>query len=231
LPRTEPGFVVGFAKRIALANPDLTQFTTVHDIEPDMPQTRVNDAAVDPLGGIVFGTIDEQDWQPVASLYRLGPDHRLERLLGDVTVSNGLAFSPDGSVMYFADSPTGMVRRFGIDGGFAHLEELEPLAGPTIAPGMPDGATVDLEGHYWSARVGGGCLVRISPDGHVSNRVDLAVPAPTCVALGGKSGTTLFATTMRLGQSKKELRKNPQAGGLFATEVNVAGDPQRLSLL
>jgi L-arabinonolactonase len=231
LPRSDPGFVLGFAGEIALADAALTQFTTIARIEPDLPQTRVNDAAVDPLGGIVFGTFDERDRKPVASLYRLGPDRQLLRLVCGITIGNGIAFSPDGKTLYFADTPVGVIRRFSIGKRFSRCEELEPLAGPDIAPGGPDGAVVDAEGHYWSARVWGGCLARIAPDGRLSERIDLPVKGPTCVALGGTARRQLFATTLRLRHEAAELAAAPQSGGLFESEVPVPGQLQRMCLI
>jgi L-arabinonolactonase len=231
LPRRDPGFVIGLASRVALADADFKTFSTVALIEPELPQTRVNDAAVDPFGGVVFGTFDERDRKPVASLYRLAPNGSLRRLEGDVTISNGLAFSPDGSIMYFADTPVGVIRRFRIGNDFSQCEEIAPLAGADIAPGKPDGAVVDEAGHYWNARVWGGCLVRIAPDGTLSGRIDLSVRGPTCVALGGRNRKRLFATTLRTRHTEEELAAMPQAGGLFAADVVVPGVPQRLSLL
>jgi L-arabinonolactonase len=228
LPRQGEGFIVGFADGIARADQRLTTFERLVQIEPNLPQTRVNDAAADPFGGVVFGTFDERDRQPVASVYRLGPDGSLRRLLTGVTISNGLAFSPDGGTMYFADTPLGLVRRFAIGADFLSFEEISPLAGPEIAPGSPDGATVDIEGSYWSARVWGGCVVRIAPDGRLMETIDLPVKGPTCVALGGDDLRRLFATTLRLRHSEEELMSAPKAGGLFEADVRTAGTVQRL---
>lgn len=230
LPRKEPGFVIGFASRIALCGPDFKSFETIAVIEPDLPQTRVNDAAVDPFGGVVFGTFDERDRKPVASLYRLAPDRGITRILSDFTISNGIAFSPDGEIMYFADTPEGTIRRFRVlQGEWDNLDELPALAGPDVAPGSPDGAVVDAEGFYWNARVWGGCLVRIAPDGRLDRQIDLPTKGPTCVTLGGKDRQTLFATTLRVMHSDDELRAVPTSGGLFAVQVRVPGVPQRLA--
>lgn len=227
LPRRAPGFIVGFADRVALADPGFTRFETLHVIEASLPQTRVNDAAVDPEGGVVFGTFDERDRKPVASLYRIAPDGALRRLLGDITISNGLAFSPDGSVMYFADTPVGTIRRFAVGPGFGAFDEIQPLAGPDIAPGKPDGAVVDSRGHYWSARVWGGCVVRIAPDGSSVERVDLPTKGPTCVAFDAARPGRLYVTTLRVQHTAEELEQSPQAGGLYAVDVGVEGLPQR----
>ena len=232
LPRSRSGFVVGLASRIAICNPAFQAFETVALIEQDLPQTRGNDAAVDPFGGVVFGTFDERDRKPVAALYRCSPEGIVRRLLSGVTISNGVAFSPAGDAMYFADTPEGTIRRFHV--GRLHWEDLTeapPLAGPGIAAGRPDGAVVDSEGCYWSARVWGGCLVRIAPDGAVAQTIALPTKAPTCVTLGGRDGQTLYATTLRVMHTDDELRAAPFAGGLFAAQVKVPGAPQRLAAL
>ena len=183
LPRRDPGFVIGFADRIAVASADLTTFSTVCAVEADRPQTRVNDATPDPWGGIVFGTFDERDRAPVAALYRLSPDGTLRTLIEGVTIANGLAFSPAGDLLYFADTAEGTVRRFVVGPDFGSFEEVAPLCGPDIAPGRPDGAVVDAAGHYWNARVWGGAVARITPEGRLDRLVEVPAAGPTCVAL------------------------------------------------
>ena len=232
LPCRDPGFVIGFPSQIVRSNRELTVFTKLQDVEPELHQTRINDAAVDPFGGIVFGTFDEtQDMsarRPIASVYRLAPDGSLSRLFGNVTISNGIAFSPDGETMYFADSAVGRIRRFRVGAAFASLTEFEPLAEPDAAPGMPDGARVDADGRYWSARVWGGCVVRFGTDGEIDARVDLPVKGATCVAFGGSELSELYVTTLRTRHTRKELDAAPEAGGIFAAVVDTPGLPQSL---
>lgn len=235
LPREEDGFVIGFPDQLCLANSDLTRFTQLHDVEPDLPQTRINDACVDPYGGIVFGTFDEtpemEKRRPVGAVYRLGNDGALTRLFGDVTISNGLAFSPDGLVMYFADTPVGTIRRFRVGPEFSSFDEIAPLAGSDDAPGLPDGGTVDAEGRYWCARVWGGCVVRFGTDGKVDSRINLPTKGPTCVTFGGPDLDELFVTTLRRHHSEDELAAADHAGGLFSARPGTPGLPQRLCAL
>ena len=235
LPRSEAGFVIGFPKQVVLANQELTAFTKLHDVEADLPQTRINDAEVDPFGGIVFGTFDEtsdmEKRRPVANVYRLSPDGSLKVLFGNVTISNGLAFSPEGDIMYFADTPDGRIRRFRIEENFSRIEEIDALTTREAAPGLPDGGTVDAEGNYWNARVWGGCVVRFDTKGNVSAQIDLPTKGPTCVALGGRSLTRLYITTLRVRHTAEEICASPNAGGIFATEVEIPGTRQRLCAL
>ena len=231
LPRRDDGFIVGLASRIVRTDSAFNDFETLVEIEPDLPQTRVNDAAVDPWGGIVFGTFDERDRKPVASLYRLSPSGELSQLMQGITISNGIAFSPDGHTMYVTDTPVGVVRRFHVGAAFSSFNEVEPLANANVAPGAPDGAIVDSEGGYWNARVWGGCAVRISPEGVVTDRIELPTKGPTCVALGGSRGNQLFITTLRVMHTKQELEAAPMAGGLFVAEVAVPAQTARLAAL
>lgn len=218
-PRARGGFVLGFPKSIVITEPTFTDFSQVAEIEPHLAQTRVNDAAIDPYGGIVLGTYNEQSREPVGGVYRIAPNGEVVTLFSGVAAANGLAFSPDGRIMYFTDTTEGTIRRFALAPQFAGLAELGPLAGPNIAPGSPDGATVDIEGGYWSARLQGGCVVRIDGNGHLTDRVDMPSIAPTCVALGGEDLRTLFITSRRTRQSSDELLRFPESGNLFRVEV------------
>ena len=232
LPRKQSGFVLGLATRVVTCDAGFKTFETISVIEEGLPQTRVNDAAVDPFGGVVFGTFDERDRKPVAALYRCAPTGEITKLLEGITISNGIAFSPSGDLMYFADTAEGTIRRFEISSsGWSDLREVASLANLDVADGRPDGAVVDSEGSYWNARVWGGCLVRIGQDGRVQEKVKLPTKGPTCVALGGKDGRTLYATTLRVMHSEDELEAAPFAGGLFAVQVKVRGVRQRLAAL
>ena len=231
LPRREPGFIVGFANRVARASPDLSEFETICEVEADLPQTRVNDATVGPDGGVVFGTFDEHDRQPVAALYHLSPQGDLKRLLDHVTISNGLAVSPNRQVLYFADTAEGTVRRFAVDETMSRFDELSPLCGRDIAPGKPDGATVDADGRYWNARVWGSAVACISADGRLEQVIELPASGPTCVALGRGPEADLYVTTLRVRQSEEQLQATPQAGGLFQIKTGATGLPQPLVAL
>lgn len=235
LPCENSGFLIGFANKIVLADQKLQNFEHLCDVEADVPQTRVNDATVDPYGGIIFGTFDEtQDMsarQPIGAIYRLTPDGQLKKLFGGVVVSNGLAFSPDGETLYFADTHFGSIRRFAVGKDFSSFEEIDPLAELDAAPGRPDGGITDRNGNYWSARVWGSCIVRFDPSGQVTAKVDIPTKGPTCIALGGASLDRLFITTLRVRHTEDELDRAPSAGGIFSVDIDTPGNQQRLCKL
>lgn len=235
LPRWEPGYVVGFADWIALADEELENFEWLHNIEADLPETRINDATVDPFGGIVFGTINENPdksaRRPIASVYRLAPDGSLAKLFGGITVTNGLEFSLDGRTMYFADTGDGVIRRYTVGDEFSTFHEIEPLAGPDIAQGMPDGATIDSEGNYWNARVWGSRVISLDPFGNLIQNIELPVKGPTCVTFGGDDLKDIYVTSLRTRHSDVDLAESPLAGGLFKARAEIPGRVQPLCLL
>ena len=158
LPRENDGFVIGFPKHISISNHNLTSFKKICDVEKEIKETRINDAKVDPLGGIVFGTYnespDKRNRKPIANLYRLSPDCSLTSLLNNITVSNGIAFSQKKNIMYFADTPTGKIRKFQYSDNFKELKALDSTF-YFEGIGEPDGGTIDSDNNYWSARVRG----------------------------------------------------------------------------
>lgn len=74
-------------------------------------------------------------------------------------------------------------------------------------------------------------MVRISPDGRVLQQMSIPTKGPTCVALGGVRANRLYVTSLRIRHTPEELDAIPNAGGLFAVDVPVPGQPQRLCTL
>ncbi len=235
LPRENEGFMIGFPKRVVRANQDLTEFTTVCSFEEDRPHNRCNDGDVSPDGGIVFGSYNESadpaHKGPTAAFYHLSTTGDLTPLRAGIRTSNGTAFSTDGTRMYLADTPVGTIWCHDIASGIAEQTELSPLAGKDIAPGLPDGGTVDSQGNYWSARVWGHCVACISPDGDLVQTIGVPTPGPTCVALGGQGARRLYITSLRKRRRAEDPEPPEHAGGLYVADVDIAGQPQRLCRL
>jgi sugar lactone lactonase YvrE len=157
-----------------------------------------------------------------ASLYRLDPDGSAHRVIDGVTVSNGLEWSPDGSLAYYADTPTGRVDVFDYDlstGLTGRRTFAEPAGGEN-----PDGLTVDAEGGVWVALNGSGVVHRYSADGVLDEVVELPTAQVTACTFGGSGLDQLFVTTSRENMAPDE---DPIAGSLFRADVGVAGLPVR----
>jgi sugar lactone lactonase YvrE len=199
----------------------------------DPKQERFNDGKCDPQGRLWAGTIFEPRTAPEASLYRW-VGGRLDRVAGGVTVSNGLAFGPDGRTLYWADTPTHRVMAYDFDGAEGSLSRGRVFAQfPVKAPGQdlatyggrPDGAAVDAEGAYWTAMFEGQRLLRIAPDGRVLQELPLPVRCPTMPCFGGPDLRTLYVTTSREKRPADELAAQPLAGCVLKARVDVPGLP------
>lgn len=196
----------------------------------DAATNRFNDGRADPAGRFLLGTMDEPKSSGDARLYRY--DRRgLVPLAGGLMTSNGLAFSPDGRVLYHSDTP-----RFTI---FAH--DYDPETGAATnrrvfarldatAPdrGRPDGAAVDAEGCYWTALFEGGRVQRYAPDGRLLAEYPVPARCPTMLAFGGADLRTLYVTSARAGRPEAELAERPLSGAVFALRSDVPGRPEPL---
>ncbi len=197
---------------------------------------RFNDGKVDARGRFWVGTIYEPRDAARASLYRLD-GARLVRVAGDVTTSNGLAWSPGGGTMYWADTKAHRVTAWAFDadrgtpGGprtFASFGP--PQATPAEAGygGRPDGAAVDAEGAYWVAMFEGARLLRFSPAGELLRSIALPVRCPTMPCFGGADLRTLYITTAREKRPADELAAMPWSGRVLQLRVDVPGLPANL---
>jgi L-arabinonolactonase len=201
--------------------------------EADRPQNRSNDGGTDARGRFWFGTMGNniaEDNAYVAppgalgSLYRVGADMVPVRMDGPIGISNSTCWSPDGRTMYFADTLQGAIYAYDFDLDLGAISNRRIFA-RSEGHGYPDGSCVDAEGFLWNARWEGSCVIRFAPDGSIDRVLDLPVSRVTCCTFGGPDHSTLYITTSRLHLSEEELRRQPQAGGLFAAQPGVAGQP------
>jgi sugar lactone lactonase YvrE len=198
----------------------------------DTVRQRCNDGKADPQGRFWVGTLDDAR-QPDAALYRWA-NGRLERMVRGITVSNGLAHSPDGRTMYWSDTAAHRIACFDFDGSdgslsrqrvFAQFEPKPADGDLTGYGGRPDGAAVDTEGAYWCAMYEGQRLVRLSPEGQLLQAWPLPVRCPTMPCFGGPDLRTLYVTTARHGRPDAELAAQPLAGCVLTLRVAVPGLP------
>ncbi|MFB8182464.1 SMP-30/gluconolactonase/LRE family protein [Streptomyces sp. NPDC055966] len=180
---------------------------------------RMNDGVADPHGRFWAGSMAYSATEDAGSLYRLDRDDRVTRVLRDVTVPNGPAFSVDGTVMYLADSARGVIRRYPIDPVSGDPGTPEPFV--ALDSGSPDGMTTDIEGCLWTAVWGTGQVHRYRPDGSLDRIVDLPAGQPAGLCLGGPDGRTLLVTSAHIGLPAP----GPLDGAVFAVRVDVPGAP------
>lgn len=142
-----------------------------------------------------------------------------------VSVSNGLAWSPDGRVMYHADTPARTIWQYDYDVSSGQADNRRVFARVDVidTSGGPDGATVDADGFYWCAVFANACLMRFDPQGRLERTVDLPVKYPTMPAFGGEDYRTLFVTSANWRLNESLRRQRPLEGSLLALRPGVAG--------
>jgi sugar lactone lactonase YvrE len=192
---------------------------------PAREHVRFNDASVDPAGRVWVGSMHTGESEPLGELYRLDPGRVLTPVVKGVTVSNGIGWSPDGSRMYYADSPMRRVDVFDYDPATGEAFQRRVFADLARADGFPDGLTVDLDGCVWVAMWGGGALRRFTPDGEQAAVLPVPVSRPTSCAFGGPDLTDLYVTTASVGFTEAELAAEPLAGRLLRLRPGPSGLP------
>lgn len=197
-------------------------------LEPEDSGNRLNDGRCDAAGRFWVGTMMDPDLGKgfTGALYRIGDDGTVEAVRRDVGIPNGLAFSPDGRTMYWADTPRMTVWAYDVDLDTGDATKERVFLDFNELPGKPDGACVDEDGCYWIACVYGFAILRVTPAGRVDRRVDVPVEKPTMPAFGGPDLSTLFITTIGGGGSHQVDPAQPLAGGLFAADVGIRGLPE-----
>ncbi len=183
----------------------------------------MNDGAADPWGHFLIGSMAFDISQGAGSFYSYVRGNDASVVFDNVTVSNGIGWSPTRDTMYYVDSGPRAIYSFRVDaaGGVHDRKLIRSFDSPDGA--TPDGLCVDAEGALWVAMWDGSEVRRLSPSGELLATVSLPVTRPTCCALGGETGTTLFITTAREGLSDAELAQQPRAGRMFRVDVGIPG--------
>ncbi|MGW2744932.1 SMP-30/gluconolactonase/LRE family protein [Streptomyces sp. NPDC001450] len=216
-PRASGGLVLNLRDGVGLLDPDDT-FRWLHH-EP-VPGRRANDAAVAPDGSLWAGTMRYDEATGGGTLTRLTGDGDVRVVLPDVTVSNGTGWSPDGRLMYYADTPTRRVDVFDHDA--EGIRNRRTLVEIEQGAGFPDGLTVDAEGCVWVALWDGGAIRRYTPSGDLDRVLTLPTPRTTACAFGGPDLADLYITTARTGLSAP----HPMSGSVLVVPGVGKGLPQ-----
>lgn len=184
---------------------------------------RTNDGGTDPAGRFLVGTLRLDGPSDREVLVRLEPDGSLTRLDADLTLSNGLAWSPDGRLLYSVDTLRRTVFVRDHDPGSGDVGERRVHL--VLDDGHPDGIAADAEDHLWIAVHGAGEVRRHRRDGAVVARLRLPAPHTTSVAFAGEDLRTLVVTTASGELSDDQRRAYPESGRLFTCRVDVPGVP------
>jgi sugar lactone lactonase YvrE len=196
---------------------------------PEWPEVRGNDARVDPAGVLWVATMQNNVApdgaslpvnEGLGSLFSLNASGQAQIWRTKLLIGNTLAWSPDRRFMYSADTLANEIRRYDWSSDGSIANEVPWFRGDGgNAAGLPDGSAMDSDGYLWNCRYGGGCILRIDPEGRIDRVISMPVKNPTTCVFGGADLTTLYVTSAALGDDQS------LAGSVFAIETNVRGLP------
>ena len=222
-PRRSGGLVLALQDGFAALDTATGRVEWLAEVEKDDPTNRMNDGACDSAGRFWAGTMSFTERQGAGSLYRLDVDHRVTLMLGDLTISNGIGWSPDDRIMYYIDSTTGRLDAFDFDAARGTIGNRRMLAEMDLPGAVPDGLTVDAEGYIWVALWGGWCVRRYAPDGRLDRPIELPVSQVSACAFGGADLADLYITSASANLSDEQRAREPHAGALFRCRPGVRG--------
>jgi sugar lactone lactonase YvrE len=203
-------------------------FDLLANVEHASGGMRFNDGRCDRQGRFLAGTMlmNMAAGAPTGCIYSYQTSSGMRLLLDGFITPNGMAFSPDGRIMYLSDSHPSVQSvwafDYDIDSGTPSNRRLFIDMNPL--PGRPDGAAVDADGCYWVCGNDAGLVHRFTPQGRLDLSLAVPVKKPAMCAFGGADLDTLFVTSIR--PEGIDLSDQPLAGGVFALRAGVRGLPE-----
>jgi sugar lactone lactonase YvrE len=220
-PRSRGGAVIGIERGFALEN---AGGTLVHLGELwTNEHVRMNEGSCDPDGRFYCGSMSKDKRPGAGALYRLDPDLSVHVVLPDVTISNGLEWTKDGSRAYYNDTPTCAVSVFDYDSKTG-LTNRRVFVDFSSEGKRPDGLTVDEHDGVWVALSNGSAVRGYNKDGVLAEVIEVPAKKVTACTFGGPQLDRLFITTSR---QNIEPGTDPLAGSLFRAVPGVRGLPVR----
>ncbi len=194
---------------------------------PGSPNVRFNDGRADPAGNFWVGSMKNnvlsdgelgEAGPGQGVLFRVSSKGEITEWRKGLGISNTLCWSPDGKTFYFGDTLENELRAYDYDIATGSIARERPYFSG-FKRGYPDGSAIDSAGYVWNCRFGGGCIVRIAPNGSVDRIVEMPVPNVTTCAFGGADLKTLFVTTASIVSPPG----NRLAGSVYTLEVETPG--------
>jgi sugar lactone lactonase YvrE len=186
------------------------------------PNVRSNESKCDPAGRLLVGTM-AYDYAPIGSLYSIDAGGSVRRLLGDLEIANGMAWSADGGTFYYIDSPTRRVDAFDYDLATGSIARRRPWLVFDDPIAKPDGMAIDSEGGLWIAFWGAGEVRRYGPDRSLDVVVRVPAKQVTSAVFGGPDLRDLYITSATTELTSAQRAEQPLAGALFHVRIPVAG--------
>lgn len=226
VPQTDSTVVVALTDGIYIKDMKNGTLTLLSNIEADQPQNRFNDGKADPNGNLWVGSMDLEEKNPTAKVYRVSPQGVATPMLDSITISNGLVWTKNADTFYYIDTPTMKVRAFDYDATTSSISNERVAVQVPAELGYPDGMAIDAEDKIWVALWNGNAVVRFDPvTGEVLQKIQVPAHNVTSCAFGGEDLDILYITTASIDMTAEEHQMYPLAGSIFQVRPGVKGVP------
>lgn len=225
-PTTKGDLILGTKMGIARMDAQTGAFQELIDPEADIPTNRFNDGKPGPDGRLYAGTIAYDGSDKKANFWRIEKDLSYSRLIDHVGNSNGLAWSPDETTLYWIDTKTNCVFAFDWDKASGDISNRRVAVEVPKTVGHPDGMTIDSDGMLWTALWGGYGVARWNPaNGELLQKVTCSAQNVTCPSFGGPGLDVLYFTTAIKGRDTSDPSDTPGSGNVFCAKPGARGLP------
>lgn len=217
--REKGGLVAAMHHGFYFVDFDNKMLQAITDPEAHLPNNRFNDGKCDAAGRFWAGTMPVDEKHPDGNLYMLNTNLSASLKVPGVTISNGMAWNSDNTVMYYIDTPTRYIVAYNFDVQSGNISNRRIAVDVKHEKGYPDGMTIDADGMLWVAYYGGWQVIQYNPaTGKALQQINIPVANATCCTFGGPQLNDLFITTARKELTPEELAEQPLAGSLFVVK-------------
>ena len=216
--------ILALDRKIARYDLETEKLTWLIEVEEDQPLNRFNDGACDADGRLWIGTMSTKITPESGALYKITSELSPEKMLGKITISNGMAWTSDNETFYYIDSPTQEIRAYQFDLETGEINFDRTVIRVPKELGTPDGMSMDQEGKLWVAHYGGFGVYCWDPEnGKLLKKIVLPAPHVTSCVFGGENLDHLLITTARENLTEAQLQEYPQSGDVFLVKTNTQG--------
>ena len=194
VPQTDSTAVIGLDNGIYILNTGHGGLRQLSNVEEEILTNRFNDGKCDPNGNLWIGSMHLEETEPAASLYKVAPNGETTKMLDNITISNGIVWSSDGSTMYYIDTPTSQIKAFDFNLRTSTISNERVVVEVEPADGYPDGMAIDEAGNVYVAHLGTGTVRVLTPRGELWRSLEVGVYDASNLAFGGAAMDELCVT-------------------------------------
>lgn len=209
---------------IYIVDVDTGESRLFSNIEKDVKNNRLNDGKCDPLGNLWVGSMNMNGDENKGILYKVMADGLVNKMLDNISISNGIVWTKNAKTMYYVDTPTRKIKSYHYNIDDASIIEDEVVINIPENLGFPDGMAIDEHDMLWVCMWGGAAVINFNPiSGEIINKVEVPALHVTSCAFGGENLDVLYITTAREGLTSEELKEYPLSGSIFKIVPGVKG--------